>query len=65
LYSLKFLDVIETDTFEDKAFGCILGAFLGDSCGSYHEFKNQVLTEEEMEECMEMNGGGPWKVGPG
>ena len=65
LYSLKFLDVIEPDTFEDRAFGCILGAFLGDSCGSFHEFKNHVLNEEEMEECMEMNGGGPWKVGPG
>lgn len=29
---------IKDNTFEERAFGCIVGAFVGDSCGSYNEF---------------------------
>lgn len=45
--------------FEDAARGCILGAFVGDSCGSYLEFTTRVATENEMASCLEMKGGGP------
>ena len=51
--------------FENAAFGCILGAFIGDSCGSYLEFIKETVDEKTMDECMLMLGGGPHKVGPG
>ena len=51
--------------FNDVARGCVFGAFVGDSCGSYHEFEANVISELEMTKCMEMPGGGPHFVGPG
>ena len=27
------------DEFDDRAYGCMLGAFVGDSCGSYLGFQ--------------------------
>lgn len=32
------LDGIKEGTFEDPAFGCMIGAFIGDSMGSLVEF---------------------------
>ena len=31
--------------FEKRAYGCVIGAFIGDSLGSFHEFtsKEQAL----------------------
>ena len=52
--------------FEDRAFGCIVGAFTADSCGSYVEFSINRISENDMDECMKMPGGGTWgKIGPG
>ena len=34
----KLLKDIKLGSFEDNAYGCILGAFIGDACGSYVEF---------------------------
>ena len=28
-------DAITKDSLEDKAFGCIIGAFVGDACGVF------------------------------
>ena len=60
--------VSETDSqiiFEDKAIGCILGAFVADSCGSYVEFE-EVISNKRMDKCMTMPGGGTWaKIAPG
>ena len=56
---------IKPDTFEDRAFGCIVGAFVGDSCGSFNEFNPVVASDEEMNQCMTMPGGGPWRVAAG
>lgn len=42
-----------------------MGAFCGDACGAYFENINQVMTNQEIEECLEMNGGGVWSLGPG
>ena len=50
---------------KDHARSSILGAFIGDSCGSYHEFSNVELNDAEMEKCMQMPGGGPFKLNPG
>ena len=49
----------------DRAFGTILGAFIGDSCGSFLEFYKNTINESGMNICMSMPGGGPHKVGEG
>jgi len=64
------IDILESllsipEGFDDRAFGSILGAFIGDACGSYLEFINYVASDEEMNTCMEMPGGGPFGCGPG
>ena len=45
--------------------GCILGAFVGDSLGSYLEFSTKSATKKQMDECMKMPGGGFFKLAPG
>ena len=54
------LNHIEKHSFEDRAFGLILGSFIGDSCGSYLVRSYKIENEFKMDTCMEMNGGGPF-----
>ena len=56
---------IEDKSFEDLAFGCILGCFVGDSCGSYNEFNGNRLSEREMDMVVTMPGGGPFLLESG
>jgi len=50
----------------DHASGAVLGALVGDSCGSFLEFSDRFIEKEEtMDRCMEMPGGGVHCVGPG
>lgn len=55
------------DEFTKRAKGCVYGAFIGDSLGSFREFENKDPNPESyaMDFCMKMPGGGPFKVGPG
>jgi len=61
------------ETVEDKAFGCVLGSFVGDACGAYFKEgptilnKSERLSEELMNQIMTMPGGGmsELKLGPG
>jgi len=60
--------ILQTNNeFTERAKGCIYGAFIGDSLGSYREFKERDDDPEskDMNFCMKMPGGGPFKVGPG
>jgi len=60
-----FFENIHTLTdFEDRAFGSVVGAFLGDSIGSFTEFRN-IVPEEIVEQALLMPGGGPFNVSPG
>ncbi len=60
-----FFENIHTLTdFEDRAFGSVIGAFLGDSIGSFTEFRN-IVPEEIVEQALLMPGGGPFNVSPG
>ena len=49
----------------DKALGCVIGAFIGDTLGSAIEFKS-VITQNMLRQALEMNGGvfgnGPGQV---
>ena len=58
---------LSSNDFTKRAKGCIYGAFIGDSLGSYREFEKKDPNPEsyEMDFCMKMPGGGPFKVGPG
>lgn len=52
-------------TAEKAGLGTILGAFIGDSLGSYLEFVFGELSEAQIRKCMSMPGGGCHKVAPG
>ena len=52
-------------SFDERAFGCILGAFAADACGSYLEFSKFPLDDFKTDQCMKMNGGGYHKVAGG
>ena len=43
----------------------MLGAFIGDSMGSYLEFEKFVITETRLNKGMSMPGGGTWDVAAG
>lgn len=53
------------NSFDDLAFGCLLGAFAGDACGSYLEFSEQTASDYALTLCMTMSGGGPHKTAGG
>jgi ADP-ribosylglycohydrolase len=61
------LNEIDADTFYDRAYGSIFGAFIGDACGSFNEFNPQrkPIDSEFMKKCMSMPGGGPFVLGSG
>ena len=52
-------------TFDEHAMGCLIGAMVGDSCGSLHQFGEKTLTEIELDFCLTMPGGGNYKINPG
>lgn len=54
-----------TDPFSERAFGSIIGAFIGDSCGSYVEFDELLPSPKKVEDCMQMPGGGHHGVAAG
>ena len=43
----------------------MLGAFVGDSLGSYLEFETGVMSEARIDIAMGMPGGGCWNLTPG
>ena len=60
------MGMIENLSLEQKAsLGSMLGAFIGDSIGSFVEFKRGVIPRNEVDLALTMPGGGPWKVAPG
>lgn len=63
--SKAIIDDVKPDTFEDRAFGALFGAYTADSCGSFLEFEEQPVDEDRMNQCMEMPGGGPHSVAGG
>ena len=50
---------------EDRSYGSILGAFIGDSIGQYLEFELGVQSKERVDKGMSMPGGGTWNLAPG
>lgn len=44
----EILDSIQEKSFEDFAFGSIIGAFIGDSMGSLEEFISETVPEERL-----------------
>ena len=59
-----FENIHSLTDFEDRAFGSCVGAFIGDSIGSFTEFRS-IVPEEIVEQALMMPGGGPFNVSPG
>ena len=55
----KKIKKIKANSFEDRAYGCLLGVYVADSCGSLYEFSTKHLTDEQMDVALTMPGGGP------
>lgn len=49
----------------DRAYGALLGVFVGDAAGAPLEFYHKSLTDEIVQNAMHMPGGGSLEVGPG
>ena len=49
----------------DRSFGSMIGAFIGDSLGSYLEFNMGPQKEQDVIEGMKMPGQGTWGLAPG
>ncbi len=45
---MKGLTFIKTSTFDEKAFGCILGGFVGDATGSFIGISNQAIDDAKV-----------------
>ena len=63
--SMAAIKKLRKNSFESHAYGCILGAFAGDSIGSYLEFYTRPANQEQIQDCMDMYGGGVHQVGSG
>jgi ADP-ribosylglycohydrolase len=50
----------------DRAFGCVLGAFIGDAAGAVLEFLEvQQISHKDVQEAMKLEGGGIMGLGKG
>ncbi|TNV79665.1 hypothetical protein FGO68_gene3774 [Halteria grandinella] len=52
----------------DRAFGSVIGAFIGDAAGAYLEFRrggSLASKTDEVKHAIAMNGGGYWNIGKG
>ena len=47
------------------AYGALLGAAVGDSCGSYLEFQRGSITPQLVDKALTMPGGGIWRIASG
>ena len=45
----KVIEEIKEGSFEDRAYGSIIGAFIGDAMGSYLEFSMKIASEDVMD----------------
>lgn len=61
----KVIDNIHVDTFRDKAFGAMIGSFIGDTIGASINSGNQLPSSQEVARSLQMVGGGPKNLGPG
>jgi len=53
------------DACYKASLGSMLGAFIGDSIGSFREFIQGDCAYDMLEMAMKMPGGGPWRLRPG
>ena len=61
----KLLTFKDLDEFEDLSKGCLIGAFLGDSIGSYLDMNEEILSEELVNKALDLPGGGTFDLNPG
>lgn len=48
-----------------RAYGAVIGAFVGDAAGAVLEFSGRKITEQDVEWALKMEGGGENDMGGG
>ena len=61
---VKVPEKIKSDT-KLRAFGSVVGAFVGDAAGSVLEFMDIQEVRERIDEALKLNGGGLMNMGRG
>lgn len=56
--NMSVVDSVPDDSFRDRALGAFLGSIVADSSASYLGRLTSVPSNEELNDCLEMFGGG-------
>ena len=62
---MKYLDDAGLDARQLRALGAVMGALVGDAAGGILEFMGRAPTQKEVDEAMQMPGGGVFELAPG
>jgi ADP-ribosyl-[dinitrogen reductase] hydrolase len=62
---MKNLDDTGLDARQLRAVGAVMGALVGDAAGGVLEFMGRPPTQQEVDEAMQMPGGGVFELAPG
>lgn len=62
---MKSLDDKVSDARQLRAVGAVMGALVGDAAGGILEFMGRAPTQHEVDEAMQMPGGGVFELAPG
>ena len=63
--AVSFIQKIERDGSRDKIFGLIIGALVGDACGSSLDVDSYMPNEIQVVHSLKLGGGGRSSIGPG
>jgi len=63
--TMKNLDDTGLDARQLRALGAVMGALVGDAAGGVLEFMGRAPTQQEVDEAMQMPGGGVFELAPG
>ena len=56
--NIRITMAIKSDCFASRAFGFVLGAFIGDSIGFGMNDVHQIIDKDRMDQVMKMEGDG-------
>ena len=62
---MKSLDDKVLDARQLRAVGAVMGALVGDAAGGILEFMGRAPTQQDVDEAMQMPGGGVFELAPG
>ena len=63
--NLALIKKIKFNSLYDKAYGCVLGALIADSCANYIQNSDFQIDQDTVFSSMKMEGGGPHDIQEG